>query len=111
MVEARHTECIEEKTMSRRAHLVWRLSALLLLAAVVVWPRSREVHRDPAAIGVATPAHLFVTTAARREPEPPRPRVLRPSEAEAAPVEGREGDLRSTDENDENSDQISALTN
>ena len=64
--------------MSARAHLGLRLSGLLLLLAVTVWPRSRGEHHDRAALGVATPAHLAVTTAARLEvDEAPRPRAAR----------------------------------
>ena len=64
--------------MSRRAHLGLRLSGLLLLLAVGVWPRSRGEHHDRAALGVATAAHLAVTTAARLQvDEAPRPRAVR----------------------------------
>ncbi|OJY29574.1 MAG: hypothetical protein BGO98_47910 [Myxococcales bacterium 68-20] len=64
--------------MSARAHLGLRLSGLLLLLAVTVWPRSRGEHHDRAVAGVATPAHLAVTTAARLEvDEAPRPRAAR----------------------------------
>lgn len=64
--------------MSPRAHLGLRLSGLLLLLAVAVWPRSRRDHHDRAVLGVATTAHLAVTTAARLETdEAPRPRAAR----------------------------------
>ena len=66
------------RAMSRRAHLRLRLSGLLLLLAVAVWPRSRDGHHDRAALGVATPAHLAVTTAARlQDDQAPRPRAPR----------------------------------
>ena len=64
--------------MSPRAHLGLRLSGLLLLLAVAAWPRSRGEHHDRAVLGVATPAHLAVTTAARLHVDhAPRPRAAR----------------------------------
>lgn len=64
--------------MSRREHLGLRLSGLVLLLAAAVWPGSRREHHDRAALGVATAAHLAVTTAARLHvDEAPRPRAAR----------------------------------
>ena len=57
-----------------------RLSGLLLLLAVAAWPRSRAGHPDRPALGVATPAHLAVTTAARPTNDGPRPRATRPAD-------------------------------
>ncbi|MBX3202191.1 MAG: hypothetical protein KF894_28940 [Labilithrix sp.] len=55
-----------------------RLSGLLVLVAVAVWPRSEAERHDRAALRVATPAHLAVTTAARLHiDEAPRPRADR----------------------------------
>jgi hypothetical protein len=60
-------------SMSSRAHLGLRLSALLLVLAAAVWPQ----HRDRGARSVATSAHLAVTTAARLlVDEAPRGRML-----------------------------------
>lgn len=64
--------------MSARAHLGLRLSGLLLLLAVTLWPRSRGAHHDREIADTTTPAHLAVTTATRLEiDEAPRPRSAR----------------------------------
>jgi hypothetical protein len=66
------------RAMSSRAHLGLRLAGLFVLLAVAVWPRSRDGHHDRAALGVASPAHLATTTAARLQiDEAPRGRMAR----------------------------------
>ncbi|MBX3209486.1 MAG: hypothetical protein KF764_30915 [Labilithrix sp.] len=75
------------KAMSPRAHLGLRLSGLIVLLAVAVWPRSRDGHPDRAALGVVSETHLAATTAARLQvDEAPRPRA-------ATPTRGDEDDL------------------
>jgi hypothetical protein len=85
--------------MSPRAHLGLRLSGLLLLLVMSVWPRSRSEHPDRTVGPVATPAHFAVTTAARldgdREPRPRAARVAM-SVAESEEDEASVGDTPQT---------------
>jgi hypothetical protein len=70
--------------MSWRTHLGLRLSGLLLLLIVAVWPRSRSVTHGRA---VSAAAHLAVTTAARLDVDhSPRPRAPRPASPQAEAV-------------------------
>ena len=73
----RHVRCIDTRVMSRREHLGLRAFAVLLLAIVALWPRSRATSHDRT-VARHTVRAQYATTAARPSVDDlPRPRNVR----------------------------------